>query len=134
MGKVKDWVARVFGAITASTQEQVEIQSRLSETGPPINLTIYPYNKPVDWNSYLMAWRDAMTTDLGPRLAGMLSQNYSRELMSRCPQEADTFEKKALWQAAHDARLEVWGSLLTAATMNTALSRVHGTGKTVPAP
>lgn len=120
MVSIRGWVARIYAAIIAPKVEAKQVAPAAVPTLTP-PLTIYPYYKPVGWDEYLVAWNNIMGTDNGRQIAGMISQNYARELMSQTPAGCDTFEKRVVWQAGHDAKLEVWQSMLTAATLNTQL-------------
>jgi hypothetical protein len=110
--KIVQWLARLLGVSNATPASPGETTA--PESGP---LIIYPYNAPTDERMYLAAWNAAMKTDWGKILATFYSQNYARELMKRCPPNLPTAER-AVWLAGQDAKKEVYGALLTAATKN----------------
>lgn len=121
--KVVAWLARMLGVSNATPPPG-------DTTHPGAGLVIFPYNAPTDEKTYLAAWKDAMGTKHGVALATFFSQNYARELMKRCPVNLPTSER-AVWLAGQDAKKEVYGALLTAATHNVTLltePKVKGKG------
>lgn len=122
--KVVDWLARLLGVSNATPPPTG------SATAPEAGLVIFPYNAPTSEKAYLAAWARAMQTEWGRAIATFYSQNYARELMKRCPVNLPTSER-AVWMAGQDAKKEVYGALVTAATHNVTLltePKVKGKG------